>query len=185
MTHPLYVRAARPGDLDTFIRWREETAAWLRTRHGTPQWSTPQDLGRRRNLLDQGATVVAMLEPDGEPVGTCTVLPGGSDRLWTARELAVPARYLCKLNVDRRFAGQAIGARMALWARSKAAEAGVGVIRLSAWSTNTCLHAYYRSHGWRHLRTVPGIRSGALFEASTLHTAEPGVREIGLIHLPG
>jgi hypothetical protein len=57
----LYVRAAVPEDLATLRLWREETAAWLARRYGVDQWSKPFWERRRLALIEQGATVMAML----------------------------------------------------------------------------------------------------------------------------
>lgn len=180
----LYVRTAVRDDLDTLDRWREETAAWLARRHGSEQWSTPSRPTRRLAWMEQGATVMAQLEPDGDPVATCTLLPVGSARLWTPEELLVPARYLRRINVDRAYGGRGIGATLLAWARSRSARAGARVVRLNAWSSGLRLHAYYTDHGWRRLRTVPGLRSGALFEAAALARPDLPVHELGELSLP-
>ncbi|WP_243795425.1 hypothetical protein [Saccharopolyspora gloriosae] len=57
-----------------------------------------------------------------------------------------------------------IGACLGLWARSHAGRTGVHIVRYSAWAANARLLDFYRSLQGRHVRTVPGIRCGALFE---------------------
>lgn len=169
----LHVRAAVPEDLETLRRWREETAEWLARRHGSAQWSGAFRPRRRLAWIEQGATVMAMLEPAGEPVATLSVLTAGSARYWSAAELAAPAHYLHKLNVARGHADLGIGALLLDWARARAARAGVPLVRCNTRSDNAGLHAYYRARGWRLVRTVPGAASGTLFEA-------PAARSPGL-----
>ncbi|MBD0676697.1 hypothetical protein BU198_39920 [Streptomyces sp. CBMA156] len=110
-----------------------------------------------------------------------TLRPAGSPRLWSGEELAVPARYLSSFTVDRRYAGQGVGARLGDWAAWRAARAGAGLLRVNVWSDNTALHAYYRARGWRWVRTVAGSRSGALFERPTSAVAPARVHEAGLL----
>ncbi|AUY47818.1 GNAT family N-acetyltransferase [Streptomyces sp. CB01881] len=180
----LYLRAAVPEDAELLARWRREASAWVAGRHGNPQWSGPDRPERRLALIEKGATVLALLEPDGPAVATCTICPRGSRRRWTAEERAVPARYLRKSIVDRAHAGRGIGRLLHEWAGHRAAGAGAVVLRLDARSDNPGLNRYYRSCGWRYLRTVPGMASGALFETPALLRPGLPVHELGTIRLP-
>ncbi|MGW3075574.1 MULTISPECIES: GNAT family N-acetyltransferase [unclassified Kitasatospora] len=174
----LYLRLAVAADLPRLAALRAEAAAWIALEHGSAQWSSPYDPQRGLALIARGATVVAALAPRGEAVATVTLRPTGSPRLWSGEELALPARYLSSFTVDRRYAGQGIGARLGDWAAWRAARAGAGLLRVNVWSDNTALHAYYRARGWRWVRTVAGSRSGALFERATVAVAPPArVRE--------
>ncbi|WP_179023659.1 GNAT family N-acetyltransferase [Streptomyces sp. IMTB 2501] len=181
---PLYVRRAVPEDLEVLRRWRREAAGWLAARHGSDQWSKPFRPKLTLALIQQGATMMAMLEPEGEPVATLTLVPHGHPRLWTTDELAVPARYLRKAIVTRAHAGHGIGATLQHWARARAAADGAQVVRLTAWTDNAGLHAYYLDQGRRHVRTVPGIPAGALFENTESPEQGLPVYEVGKIRLP-
>lgn len=68
------------------------------------------------------------------------------------------------LNVSRSHAGQGIGTCLGWWARSHAARTGVRIVRYNAWATNRKLLDFYRSQQGGYLRTVEGVRWGALFE---------------------
>ncbi|MEU2871627.1 GNAT family N-acetyltransferase [Streptomyces olivoreticuli] len=185
MRHPpLYVRRAVPEDLETLRGWRSEAAEWLARRHGSAQWAKPFRPRITLALIKQGATLMAMLEPHGEPVATCTLQPHGNPRLWTAEELAVPARYLRKVLVTRRQAGRGIGASLQHWVRARAAADGARLVRAGAWSDNAGLHAYYHSQGWHHVRTVPGVPAGALFETSAVALPDLPVYEVGETGFP-
>ena len=52
------------------------------------------------------------------------------------------------------------------WAADLAAGRGLTWLRLDAWRTSDRLHAYYRRHGFTHMRTVdlPHRGSGAIFQ---------------------
>ncbi len=183
LTGPLYLRAAGPADAATLTRLRTQAAAWIEREHGSSQWSGPFDA---RAWIAQGATVMAMLEPDGEPIATGTVKAAGDPRRWTPAELATPAGYLAKLMVDRGHAGRGIGSLLTWWARRHARRGGAVVLRMDVWSDNVALHNYHRANGWRWVRTVPGMTSGALFEIPVvgLDETERRVREVGEIRLP-
>ncbi|MDT0469319.1 GNAT family N-acetyltransferase [Streptomyces gibsoniae] len=181
----LYLRAAVPQDVITLARWRREAAEWAQRVHGFNQWSTPFDEEEALEWIAQGATVMAAFSPGGEPVATRSVLATGEPRLWTEEERAVPARYLAKFNVDRRFTGLGIGDRLTDWARRRAHRAGAEVVRINVWTENTRLQAYHRRYGWRHVRTVPDNVAGALFEMPVLADEfDPNVREVEQIGLP-
>ncbi|MGF1426674.1 GNAT family N-acetyltransferase [Kitasatospora sp. LaBMicrA B282] len=180
---PLHVRAAVPADLDRLAALRAGAAAWIAREHGSPQWSEPLDAAHALGWIECGATVVAMLEPGGEPIATLTDRPSGSPRLWTPAELTAKARYFSRFTVDRRYAGRGIGARLADWARWRAALAGAELVRANAWRDNPGLHAYYLGYGFRLVRTVEGHRSGAVLEMPVRRTPAAGVHEVGEVPL--
>ncbi|MFE6050582.1 GNAT family N-acetyltransferase [Kitasatospora sp. NPDC056446] len=181
---PLYVRTALPADLERLAALRAGAAAWIARTHGSPQWSAPYDAEHGLALIARGVTAVAALEPDGAVIATVTLRPTVRSRLWTPEELARPARYFSRFTVDREHAGRGIGARLGDWARWRTALAGAQVLRANARSDNTALHAYYRAHGWRWVRTVPGSLSGALFERPASPVRPPEVHETGHRPLP-
>jgi GNAT superfamily N-acetyltransferase len=160
------LRPALRADVDTILRWRAETATWLRGQ-GIDQWSNPFPRERLDATVDAGE--VWMLVDDDQaarPVATITVTNHGDPDLWTPDELAEPAHYAHKLTLIRELAGQHIGSALLDWASRRAAVAGARWLRLDAWSTNPGLQAYYRDQGFEYLRTVsdPSIVSGALFQ---------------------
>lgn len=92
---------------------------------------------------------------DTDAAATITLDQDADDRLWTPQEQADSARYVHKLTVDRKYAGTGLGARILDWAGDRAARSGAMWLRLDAWTTNTRLHAYYRSQNFEHVRTSP------------------------------
>lgn len=165
LTPVLFLRQACRSDIDTIYRWRAETVAWLAERHpDTDQWSRPYPRSNLERWVDRGETFMATLVPGGDPVGTITTSSEGDPELWTPFQRATPARYVSKLNVDRRLAGLGLGVSLMHWAFNDAVDAGAALVRIDVWSTNTALHDFYRRLGFQYLHTVPGTVSGALFE---------------------
>lgn len=177
MTTPtLYLRHAVDADLDTILAWRTRTAAWIAAAHGSDQWQVPYP---REVLVERlPDTYMAMLAPSSEPVATITVSPWADPELWTQEELAMPARYLYKANVTREHAGTGIGRTLILWGIDRAAREGAKVVRCDVWSTNVALQDYYKRLGFRHIRTVSGTNSGALFEQQATNHDDLPVFEV-------
>lgn len=180
MTGPqLYLRRARLVDVDTILRFRAETVAWLSRSHpGTDQWRNPYPRATLERWVRRGETFMAAVRLGGPTVATITSSSEGDPALWSPSELAVPARYVSKLNVDRRFAGFGFGATLMDWARTRAACEAALVLRIDVWSTNTRLHDFYRGLGFRPLRVVPEVDSGALFELPAEEVVDVPVVEL-------
>jgi ribosomal protein S18 acetylase RimI-like enzyme len=177
-TPALYLRHAADTDLDLVLAWRAKTAAWIADVHGSDQWQVPYP---RSVLAERLAdTYMAMLAPDAEPVATITVSEWADPALWTPDELATSARYLYKVNVVREHAGTGIGRTLIQWGIDRAARKGADVVRCDVWSTNQTLQEYYKSLGFRYLRTVPGFNSGALYECPAATVENLPIIEISL-----
>lgn len=162
------VRLATPADLPLILRMIDEAAEWLRTQD-TDQWATPwpsraeRDARIVRGLLS-GRTWIA--EDYQIPVGTVSCTPEGDAELWTPAELRQSAAYMSRLIVSRKYAGSSAGAQLTDWAGARArTEYGAQSLRIDVWTTNTRLHSYYQSRGFRFLRVCrdPDYPSGALF----------------------
>jgi ribosomal protein S18 acetylase RimI-like enzyme len=85
---------------------------------------------------------------------------------WTKDDNPDDAVYVHRMIVQRAFGGRGLGKVMLLFAETIASRAGRHWVRLDAWSTNSSLHAYYRSLGFEHVRTLRFQHrgSGALFQ---------------------
>ena len=150
------IRQATANDLSTILRWRQEAAAWLRTR-GSDQWN---DSGLSRNAfvdrvktsIESGETWIAE-DDDGTPLGTIAVDSISDPGLWTDDELAT-AFVVHRMITDRSATGRGVGAKLLEHAECLARRAGRKMLILDAWNTNRDLHAYYQSQGFRHVRTV-------------------------------
>lgn len=172
------LRPARPDDAAALMSLRSEAEAWLRTQ-GTDQWSDPDTGGRAlerwRASITAGMTwVVIPQENPGKILATAT--RGAADMdFWRRDDDPESGLYLYKIIVSRGAAGLNIGGLILDWASRLAELEARKWIRVDVWRTNTGLHRYYESHGFRHVRTEsPGHRlSGWL-----------GQRPAGLILTP-
>ncbi|WP_084497753.1 GNAT family N-acetyltransferase [Nocardia amamiensis] len=166
----IVLRQATLGDLGMICRLRVQRTAWL-TARGSDQWTVagrglPIEIFARAvgRSLDAGETWIA--EVAGEPAGTITVNDRADAGLWSRWELddAVIVHFMI---VDLRFAGQHVGHHMLAHAGTLARQRRREWVRLDAWTTNTGLHDYYRSAGFRLVRVAGPAAQGpsrALFE---------------------
>jgi GNAT superfamily N-acetyltransferase len=166
------IAKATPRDVETIMAWRRERVAWL-GRLGEDQWSIPLP----RSAV--AATVLAgqtwMVWDGQEPVATITLTAypdfdelwkpdNDPEALWYPDDDPTDALYAAKMIVPRARAGQGLGTDMLDWAGGRAFDAGLTWLRLDAWTTNTRLHDYYRSQGFRPVRTISTRVSGACFQ---------------------
>lgn len=162
------IRQAHHNDLPTILRWRQEAAMWLATL-GTDQWSDAgltHDSFQQRvtNSITTGETWIAE-DDDGTPLGTIAVDSTADAGLWKPEELR-GAYVIHRMIIDRRAAGRDVGSALIDHAVDLAQQDGRVRLVLDAWTTNEGLHRYYRSQGFRHVRTVPDhwTPSAVLFE---------------------
>jgi len=177
------IRPGRPDDVATILRWRAETATWLRERYGSDQWAIPFPPQRVLATITAGQTFMVHRDGQETPVATITVNDFADPVLWTPEERAASAHYVHKLTVVRSEAGRQLGVLLLDWAGRKATANGAQWLRLDCWSTNQRLHAYYRQHGFAHVRTVHERASGALFQRPATHQTYTGpykIRELDM-----
>ncbi len=158
MTDNLLVRPAGPDDMQTIIDLVDEAAAWLRTKN-TDQWERPWPSLRARdnriaNGLRQKRTWLAM-DNRHTPVATITCRRFPNQKLWPREDQLVPAAYVSRLIVARRYAGRGIGEAFLDWAGKRAQkEWKAEWIRIDVWTTNDALREYYEKRGFRFCREV-------------------------------
>lgn len=172
------MRQAAIEDVDTLLRWRVETAARLRERYGTDQWSVPYPRWKLEAWVERGSMWMALPEPDlaCEPAGTITLdpEPEPGTSFWTEQERRIPAWYVSKLNRNPAApAGNGLGRALLEWARTRAATAGVGELRFDVWTTNHGLRAWYEAQGAELVRVVPDVPSGACYRMPTAEFYTP------------
>lgn len=168
----MIITQARIRDVDVIMAWRHERVAWLKAR-GADQWSIPLPRSAVAATVSAGQTWLAW---DGdEPVSTITLTAYADvdglwkpdrdpEALWYPEDDPADAIYAAKMITPRRHSGSGLGAEMLRWAGGRAFDAGLTWLRLDAWTTNPALHAYYRSLGFEHVRTVESRVSGACFQ---------------------
>jgi GNAT superfamily N-acetyltransferase len=167
-TDALTMRIAGPDDMADVMVLLNTAARWLATR-GIRQWPVegfPAD--RIAPHLERG-TVYLVETPDGTAVATLTLDGEADPEFWTTADRPADALYLHKLATTRGPTGRGLGSWLLAWACDRAGEAGRRWLRLDCAKHNAGLHAYYRAHGFQHVRTVdlPHRASGALFQRPT------------------
>jgi GNAT superfamily N-acetyltransferase len=168
----LTFETAKPDDLETVRSLQREAIAWLAA-IDSDQWQ-PDSRVRQRSGRDDGRSMEAGIErrevvlavAAGVVVGTLTVDDYADPEFWTPADQPETALYVHRMVVTRSAAGRDIGGVMLDWAADLAAGRGLTWLRLDAWRTSDRLHAYYRRHGFTHVRTVdlPHRGSGAIFQ---------------------
>jgi GNAT superfamily N-acetyltransferase len=178
---PINLHRATAADMTVVIRLIEEAAEWLR-RKGTDQWARPwpNRAGRDSRILeslDQGKTWVGW--DNGVPAATITA-DRDDDPHWPDNLRRQPAIYVHRLVVGRPYRGVGLGGALLDWAgRTARRDHGAQWIRVSGWTTNAGLHAYYQSQGFQAcgFHADDGYPSRARFQKSTagLPASEPGL----------
>ncbi len=147
---PLQQRRAAVDHLDDIVRLFDEAALWLRSKN-TDQWARPWP-----NRACRDSRILASLQEGkcwigwdcGIAAATITADPE-EDPYWSGGRPPESAVYIHRLIVGRAYAGAGLGAALIDWAgRTARQEYGSRWIRLSAWTTNDRLHAYYLRQGF-------------------------------------
>jgi GNAT superfamily N-acetyltransferase len=136
------VRAATLADVPVVAEMLDEATAFVRTK-GRDQWPVPYPQEKLRASVSDGTLYV--VEVDGEPVGTFTLLLD-DQKFWA--EQSPDAVYLHKLAVRRAFAGRGLGARIVGWIGDEAARRGRAFIRLDCQRDLPGIRRYYERLGF-------------------------------------
>jgi GNAT superfamily N-acetyltransferase len=153
------------------IQLIQEAADWLRTKD-TDQWAKPWPNRAGRDSRVRAAMLAGkswICWDHDVPAATITADPD-EDPYWSAEDRAEPAVYIHRLVVARKYSGFGLGAALINWAGSTARhDHKARWIRVSAWTTNRRLHAYYRQQGfaWRGFHPDDGYPSAARFQKPT------------------
>jgi GNAT superfamily N-acetyltransferase len=168
---PIALRRATVDDMGVVVGLIEEAAKWLRGK-GTDQWARPwpNRAGRDSRILaalSQGKTWVGW---DNEiPAATITT-DLDADPYWPDDLHCDPAVYVYRLVVGPLHRGEGLGGELLNWAGGTARrDHGAEWVRVSAWTTNTRLHDYYRRQGFEPCGFHPddGYPSRARFQKPT------------------
>jgi GNAT superfamily N-acetyltransferase len=173
---PFALRPAAPADQGDVRALVRVATQWLRQTKSTDQWGHrwPDRAGQRERILNDLLKGNTWMLWDG-PVAaaTITVDPEGPLDLngrpvWPEERRQLPALYLRRVVVDRRYAGLGLGAALMDWAATVAArEYHAELLRVDVWTTNLALHAYYEGLGFTRRLSAEGLvdyPSQALFE---------------------
>jgi GNAT superfamily N-acetyltransferase len=175
------IRRAGEADRPAISQMRAEARRWL-AELGSDQWQQawPDEETAEARLAASITNGGTWIVEDGNLAVATLALDDFSDpHLWTPEEQAEPARYLHRLVVTRRSAGEGLGARLIDWAGDRAAREGARWLRIDVWTTNEALQRYYRAQGFQHVRTLcnTDYPSGALFQRPAEHKPLPGLQE--------
>ncbi|MFM9452348.1 GNAT family N-acetyltransferase [Streptomyces europaeiscabiei] len=147
------ITRATLADVPRLHQFRTDAAAWLAGR-GSDQWSTPYPEELLRQSIVAGEVFLVHEATITDPVATVTLDAKADPVLWTPEEIQEPAFYVHKLTVASPGSRRGLGSRILDWCGDQAARAGARWLRLDAWTSNTRLHAYYRTQDFIHVRTV-------------------------------
>ena len=181
-TKGMRLALAGPENLEVILGLIEEARHWLPTR-GTDQWAYPWPDPSSRDErvlagLRNGATWIVW---DGDtPAGTVTLTSRRNPQIWqkpaATCDLAERAVFVDRLITRRLYAGLGLGEQLIDWAGLRGrSEYGAKWIRIDVWRTNTGLHDYYVSRGFKAcgLCADPDYPSGALFTKPVSMIPEP------------
>ncbi|MEV4176138.1 GNAT family N-acetyltransferase [Nonomuraea sp. NPDC049709] len=192
LLHPLSLRRAEPADLPGVLTLLADTAEWLYAQ-GVRQWPRggfgPE---RIEPLIDERVLYLLddelrYLDPDesAPPVATIALDDHADPEFWTPADDPGAALYIHKLAVARPWSGSGLGDALLDWACASAYAAGLPWLRLDCAKDNPRLQDYYRTRGFRHVRTVdlPHRSSGALFQRSSEDVPITVFRDLTLAEL--
>jgi ribosomal protein S18 acetylase RimI-like enzyme len=187
LLHPLALRRAEPADLPGVLMLLSDTAEWLYAQ-GVRQWPRngfgperiePLIEERVLFLLDDE---LRYLDPDASapPVATIAVDGHADPEFWTPDDDPGAALYIHKLAVARPWSGSGLGDALLDWASAAAFASGLPWVRLDCAKANPRLQDYYRSRGFRQVRTVdlPHRSSGALFQRASEDLTTTSFRDL-------
>lgn len=167
--HPLTIKPAAPGEVDTVLSILDEVAVWLMS-CGIDQWYPGTfDPIRTRQRIEDGEVYLVRIAH--VPIATLTLQ--WDDRLvWG--ETPSDARYVHRLAVRRAHAGKGVGRALLRWAEEETVRSGRDLLRLDCMKENHALHSYYTAAGFTHVRDVAGKSwSASLFEKRVSERTTP------------
>ncbi|TDD22877.1 GNAT family N-acetyltransferase [Nonomuraea diastatica] len=192
LLHPLALRRAEPADLPGVITLLADTAEWLHTQ-GLRQWPRGGFGPERIEPLIEERVLFLLedelryLDPDeaAPPVATIALDDHADPEFWRPADDPGAALYIHKLAVARPWSGSGLGDALLDWAGAAAHFAGLPWLRLDCAKGNPRLQRYYRTRGFRHVRTVdlPHRSSGALFQRPSLDLPATAFRDLTMAEL--
>jgi GNAT superfamily N-acetyltransferase len=174
----LAARRSTVADMPAIIGLIDEAAAWLRTKN-TDQWARPwpNRAGRDSRILADLRLGQTWIVWDGSTPAATITAGAGDDPRWPDDLRRDPAVYVHRLVVSRPYSGVGLGAALLDWSgRNGRRDYSALWIRVSAWTTNAGLHAYYRRQGFLPCGLHPddGYPSAARFQKPTSAVAAFG-----------
>jgi GNAT superfamily N-acetyltransferase len=165
-----HLRTADAEDLEYILGLREHVERWL-AEEGEEQYQKAHFARSSRKhihqLVQDGRFVILEDETENR-LAVGALVPPDLD-FWTETDELHTAWYVGRLMTNHH--GRDYGGQLLDLLAQAAAHDGRKYLRLDCWRTNTGLHAYYRNHGFQHIRTVDAAHrlSGALFQREVPH----------------
>ena len=170
---PLQIARASAQHLDEVLGLIDDARSWLWTKD-TDQWDKPwpDPAARNERVLAGLRNKKTWIVWDGNiAAATITITTRRNNAVWArpacTANLAERAVFVHRLITSRKYAGLGLGAELIDWAGLRGGrEYGAKWIRIDVWRTNTGLHDYYTSKGFKPCGICedPDYPSGALFE---------------------
>lgn len=181
------IARATSHHLDAVLGLIEDATQWLGTKR-TDQWRRPwpdwatRDARVLRGLENRKSWIVW---DDDVPAATVTMATRANPAVWSSLgcvcDRSERAVYVHRLITARKYAHRGLGSQLIDWAGLYASRAyGAKWIRIDVWTSNTGLHEYYESKGFKRCGTCadPQYPSGALFQKPVAEIREPRTPEL-------
>jgi GNAT superfamily N-acetyltransferase len=157
-TPPLLISPGRAEDRAEVAAMIRARAAWMRE-HGHGRWSSwDRDADAlAAQLGDPDWPAVVVRHTCGRVAGITTLTSGTPHLAWTEQEQRESALFLQSTVTHPDYAGQGIGTVIAFWALDRAAGQDKQWVRRGVFTIgpdNRGLVRYYRTQGWRVVRTA-------------------------------
>ncbi|WP_067967666.1 GNAT family N-acetyltransferase [Nocardiopsis trehalosi] len=145
------VREGGPEDGGAVLDMFDGAVAWLTARGRSAQWGSrpwsemPERVARVQEIAAGGGLWIAEAD-GGEPAGALSVVDRPKYHVAPAEE---PELYIDLLITARAHTGRGVGARLLDFARERARQRGVGLLRVDCWSGGDgALIRYYTGQGF-------------------------------------
>ncbi|MFE6451292.1 GNAT family N-acetyltransferase [Nocardiopsis dassonvillei] len=150
------LRQGGPADLSAVLETFDATVAWLVEHGRSAQWGDrpwsqdPRRVERVRELVAEGLWVAEVGDGTAGFLTVTERAPGYAPRV-REREL-----YVHLLLVSRAYSGRDVGGKLLSFARRRARERGVGLVRVDCWAGGDgALVRYYEGQGFTPVERVP------------------------------
>lgn len=166
MNSEYIIRPAVQADVPVMVGLRAEAEQWMAA-SGIVQWLPEYaEYGRQTlgEVVDQGVAWIVMREAEVAATVSLSDAEISDREFWSRVEGVDPneGKYLGKMIVARKHAGQQLGDAILNWACHRTQQAGLPWLCLDARRDNIRLQAYYLNRGFAEvalLRPLPGQKT--------------------------